>query len=307
MNITSNISANTSKLIMSLLVLGIALHAQAQQGSLYTQYMNDQIPLNPATSLLSQSGQINAIIRKQWTGVPGAPSNFLFDASFPLESINATAGGYINNDQIAIERLTEFNGFFAKSIELADNSFLGVSLNGGLKNYNANYSSLDANDPEFRSDVRRTEPNIGFGIIYYTSNYFIAASAPELSIISLGNASVQQTVGLKNHYNLSGAYLFDNDDDIKWKTEALATYIKGESVVANFSATLYLKNTIGLGANYETDKQIAGVVSFIFPTFRLGYSYQTGTSNNFGGMGVALQEITLSYRFGSSGQTVNLL
>lgn len=295
---------NISKAVGLLILMAfISKTVTAQQFFSYSQYMNNLTPLNSAYSLIDKNGSLSALLRKQWTGIEGSPSTFIFNGSLPIESINGAAGLIVMNDQFAVEHLTEINGFFAKGIQLGTNQFLGVSLNAGMRRYVANYSSLDPVDPQFKNDIRENKPNIGFGIMYYSDHYYLGISAPELSITQLGNASIQKADYFRNHYNFAGAYLFGKDeDDVRAKPAALATYTKGVPFIMDFSTTVYFKNTLGVGANYRTNNEMSGIISVSSDLLKLGYSYQFGTSsNNLGGrLSNATHEVTLTYRFGQN-------
>jgi len=272
--------------------------AQTQQFT-FTQYMDNLTPLNPAYSLLDQAGSVNTMARKQWVGIGGAPTTFLINANIPVPSIMASAGLIVMNDQFAIERETQANAYFAKAIQLAQNNYLGVSINAGIKRYVADYSSLDPGDPVFSNDVRTTKPNIGFGIVYFSDWYYIGVSAPELTLTSLGTASIQDNNNFKNHYYFTGAMLLNIQDDFKLKPSILFSYAKGVPLITDFSGILYIKETLGIGASYRLNQEMAGILTLNLNQFRIGYSYQFGTSSdNLGGFKMATHEVTLAYRFG---------
>lgn len=286
-----------------MILLTITHVSRAQQLFSYTQYMNNLTPLNPAASLLDKAGSISAVLRKQWTGIEGSPSAFMGNLNLPIKNIGAASGLTILNDQFAVEHLTEVNAFFAKSIQLSQGQFLSVSLNAGIRRYSPNYSSLDPIDPQFRNDVRETKPNIGFGIMYFSNHYYLGVSAPEFTTRSLGTASAINNTNFRSHYYFSGAYLFGMDnDDIRAKPAALATYSKGVPFVLDLSTTIYIKNTLGFGVNYRTNNEMAGILSFTSDLYKLGYSYQFGTSSNNIARGFKnnTHEITLIYRFGNA-------
>jgi type IX secretion system PorP/SprF family membrane protein len=286
-------------LSLFLILINVSKVVAQQQAFSYTQYMDNLTPLNPAYSLLDKSGSINTLARKQWIGIDGAPTTFLFNGDIPLESINGSAGLILFNDQFAVEHQTEVNAYFAKGIQLGEKDYLGVSINAGLRNYIAGYSTLDPSDPAFRNDVRETKPNIGFGIMYYTDWYYIGVSVPELTINSLGTASVQDNTNFRNHYYFSGAFITNVNDDIEFKPATLISYANGVPLIADISGTFYMKQTFGIGLNYRTNNEMAGIITLNINTFHVGYSYQFGTtSNNLGGYNNATHEISLSYRFG---------
>jgi type IX secretion system PorP/SprF family membrane protein len=278
-----------------------AASVSAQQSFTYSQYMNNLTPINPAYSLIEKNGSLNALLRKQWAGIQGAPTTFIFDGSLPIESLGASVGAIVVDDKFAVEHLTEVNAFFAKGVQLNEKQFLGVSLNAGFRRYVANYSSLDSNDPSFMEDIRQNKINVGFGIMFYSDSYYIGISAPKLTFTSLGNASVANNTYYKNQYNLAGAYLLNAGTDMKIKPAFLVSYAKDIPVIADLSTTLYLKNTIGIGINYRTNHEISGILSINMSSFRLGYSYQFGAaSNTISQFNNTTHEITFGYRFGKN-------
>ncbi|MGY3215085.1 PorP/SprF family type IX secretion system membrane protein [Mucilaginibacter sp. HD30] len=274
--------------------------AQQQGNFSYSQYADNLTPLNPAYSVIDKAGSVNLLGRKQFVGITGAPQMLLFNASVPIPSYNSAAGLIVLNDQFAVERLTEINGFFAKSIQLTNENYLAVSLNIGVRSYAANYSSLDYNDPQFKDDVRQTTPNLGFGVMFYGANYYVGVSLPELTLQGLGDASVQKFNYLKDHYYFAAGYLTTLSEEVKFKPAMLISYSKGTSTIANLSGSLFLKEQLGLGFNYNTNKQMAGILSINSGSFKIGYSYAFNTSgNNLGGFNNATNELSLSYRFGT--------
>lgn len=289
--------------------LCVALYAmgsttvKAQQLFTYTQYMNNLTPINHTYSLLDDNGNVSALYRKQWVGIDGAPSTFMFSSAFPLQNIGAATGLTVTDDQFAVEHQTEVNAYFAKSIQLTGDGYMAVSLNAGVRRYTANYSSVGPDDPVFLgNDVRETRPNLGFGVMYYSNNYYVGVSLPELNIHSLGNGSVEQNTYFRNHYYVQGAYLFGKDgDEFRVKPAFLFAATRGVPVIADISTTFYIKETLGVGVNYRTNNEMAAILTVGLDAVRVGYSYQFGTANNnIGGFNFATHEITLAYRFGKN-------
>ncbi|WP_183576498.1 PorP/SprF family type IX secretion system membrane protein [Mucilaginibacter sp. X5P1] len=285
------------------------LSAQSTTPFSYSQYMNNLTPINPAYSMIGQSGSLTGVVRKQFTGIDGAPSTYLVNANIPLPDMGASAGFIIQNDQIAIEKQMEANFFFAKSIQLDEQNFLAVSVNAGISSYKANYLSIDENnDPLFGTNISETKANLGFGVLLYSDTYYIGLSMPELSLRSLGTASQQSDNYFKNRYYLAGAYIAELNDDFKFKPSALATYASGSTITTNFAGIFYIKDVLGIGASYSTNSLAAFLLDVNIGTIRLGYSYQFGTnSSNLGGFNSAIHEIMLSYRFGEGSSTPKVL
>lgn len=295
--------------LLTIVVLMLTMQtARAQQSASYTQYMDNLTPLNPAASLLDKAASVSTLVRNQYVGVQGAPNTFIFNANMPLENINGAAGLVINNDNFAVEHQFEINAYFAKAVQLGENSFLSVAIDAGLRNYIADYSSLAPEDPAFRNDIRETKPNIGFGVLYFSNEYYIGVSVPQLTFRDLGDGSLLNNDYFRNHYYFSGGIIENLGDDVKIKPATIVSYVRGVPLIADISTTFYFKEVLGLGVNYRTNNEMAGIVSYNLGQFHIGYSYQFGlTSSNIGGLNNATHEITLSYRFGKGAPVAKLL
>ena len=81
--------------------------------------------------------------------------------------MGATAGLNIRHESLAVEKLTEASAFFAKSVRISENEYLGLSLNAGFSYLDGRFSQLDPMDLAFREDVRETDALVGFGVMLY--------------------------------------------------------------------------------------------------------------------------------------------
>ena len=74
------------------------------------------------------------------------------------------------------------------------------------------------------------------------------------------------------------------DEGLVLKPALLLKYVKGAPIQADFSAQLYFKDLLGLGAGYRTGDAFSILLDF-FPTenLRFGYSYDmhVGKLRNF--------------------------
>jgi len=262
--------------------------------------MNNPTPYNSAYAVVSEAGALDILGRKQWVGIDGAPTSFVLSGHLPIESIRGSVGLVAIHDQFAIEKLTEVSAFYAKSVQLTEETFLAVSVNAGFRNYNALYSQLDAYDPKFSNDIRENTGTIGTSVMYYDPNrFYIGASLPRLSMRSLGKASTEDERYNRNTWYFSGAYIYEIDDDIKVKPAALLSYTRTIPALFDVSATLYLKDRLGLGVGYRNTNELAGILTYFFNNMNIGYSFQnTFGKYAIGGSSSGTHEITLGLRFG---------
>jgi type IX secretion system PorP/SprF family membrane protein len=290
------------------LILLTAITVSAQQQAVYTQFMENLTPLNSAAALLDPVGSVSTLVREQYVGIQGAPNTFILNGNMPIESINGAAGLVIYNDNFAVEHQFLVNAYFAKGVQLSPTNYLSVSLDAGIRNYVADYAGLAPGDPVFADDIRQTMANIGFGVMLYGPNYYLGASVPQLTFQSLGDASLLDNNYFRNHYYFAGAYLAELENNIKIKPAILVSYVRGVPIAADFSSTFYFTDVMGVGVDVRTTAEMAFILTFNVKGFKLGYSYQFGTSDiNPGGVNNATHEVTLSYRFGKNADKPKLL
>lgn len=281
--------------VSSLLLL--SLNSIAQQAFTYTQYMNNITPYNSAYSAINKNASINLSGRLQWVGIEGAPTSYMLNGNLPFENINASAGMILRQDKFAVENQLNMSFFFAKSVQLNKDNFFSVSLNGGFQSYKANYSELDASDPQFQDDISELSGTAGAAVLFYSPDkYYAGLSVPNLNLSSFSQASTR----IKNTFYFAGAFMQDLGDDVTLKPSLLVSYVKNIPVTADISTTAYFKN-IGIGASYRTTNDIAGTLSFMFNNMFAGYSYQTGIgSKNIGSLSNGTHELSLGIYFGKA-------
>lgn len=293
--------AELKMICLALVLCVFAFSANAQQQFSFSQYMENLSIVNPAYSTFKNEGLLNFSARKQWAGVHGAPTTYLINGSFPFQNITSAAGFILMNDQIAVEHNLEFNAFFAKSIQVGTKEYLSVSLNAGMRLYKAAYTELDSNDPVARNDISETRPNIGFGVMFYSDKYFLGLSLPEMTFRSLGNASVQSNPEFKKNLYFTGGYNFDLNNGFSLKSTTLVAYTSGIPVIADISGILYTENKVGLGINYRTNNDAAGILSINVDQWHFEYSYQFNMSaDNISGIGNATHEVSVAIHFGGT-------
>src|ERR1043166_65948 len=72
----------------------------AQQDPQYSQYMFNQMAINPAYAGSKEALSTTAFIRDQWTGIEGAPKTQTISVHGPLKSKKVGIGGAVIADQI---------------------------------------------------------------------------------------------------------------------------------------------------------------------------------------------------------------
>ena len=181
-------------LFFAVLMLILGSSAVGQQDAMYTKYMFNPLPYNPAITGSTQALDMILLHRHQWFGIKGAPMTQTFSIHSPIKigknNENASVGGFLGHDQIGVTRT--FTGYATFSYRLRLNNpkrsrkiiYLNIGLSGGVANWSANYESLnldDSNDPSFQNMTPNLVlPNFGAGLNLYSKMWYVGISAPKL-------------------------------------------------------------------------------------------------------------------------------
>ncbi len=294
------------KILLVLVVVCCAFAAQAQQRSLYTMYMWNQLILNPAYAGSRDAVSASAVSRHQWVGFDGAPSTQVVSVHSPLPNDNVGLGLTIENDRIGPTNTTGIWGDFAYRIQTTEKAKLSFGLRAGLAIYQADLrdiNTIQQDDPAFMQNIEnKMLPNFGLGVYYSSDRGYIGFASPTLLENELnGMTPGASETGLYNrHYYLMAGYVFNLSADsggVMFKPSTVLRMVEGAPVSFDVSAMFLLKQKLWLGAAYRYQDSFAGVVSFQFTDhLQAGYSYDFGTSN-LNNYHNGSHEIMLSYDF----------
>jgi len=260
----------------------------AQQNSQFTQYMYNMSALNPAYAT-AEEGQINfgGLYRAQWVGSVGGPQTGTFFVHSPLIK-NVEAGLSVVNDRIG-DVVNETNVFadFAYVLDLGKNK-LSFGLKGGVTFYDTdfhNFQLVDPNpDPAFANSVSRIFPNVGVGLFYFSDNYYLGMSAPNMleSKHLDRNDGIYTATGTENiHYYITGGYVFNlNGDKLKLKPAFMAKAVTGAPISIDVTANVLINNVFEIGVAHRIEDSFSGLVNFrVFQNMRIGYAYDHTITN----------------------------
>lgn len=294
-------------ILISLALVSAAGSTYAQQSSLYTMYMWNQLILNPAYAGTRDAVAASLVSRHQWVGLDGAPSTQVLSVHSPLPGDAMGVGLTIENDRIGPTNNTGVWGDFSYRVKMNDKSQLSFGLRGGVAIYQADLRSLDnidPNDQAFRTNVEnKLLPNFGFGAYYYGDRGYVGVASPTLLENELNSFSIQNTnrrgVGAR-HYYIMGGYVLNLSADsggVMFKPSTVIRVVEGAPVSFDFSAMFLIQQKFWIGAAYRYQDSFAGILSMnITDHLQIGYAYDFGTSqlNSYHN---GSHEIMVSYDF----------
>lgn len=287
-------------LCISLIFSGKAF---SQQETMYTQYMNNVLSINPAYAGSNNMLSVTALSRNQWVGISGAPETQTFSLHSPINGYHMGLGLSFLKDKIGVISQTGLHFDYSYTVDFDRYRYLAFGLKGGVNFYYASLSDLltiDPNDPLFGSDeIRRFLPNVGVGVYYYTERFYAGLSAPKMikNVINKNGYSSQQMNREELHLFFMSGYVFNINRILKFKPHVMVKYVRDAPVSIDFSGQFLIYERLWLGAMYRVGDAFGALLQVqITNQIRAGYSYDLSTSQ-LGAFNGGTHEISLSYDF----------
>ncbi|AWI25470.1 PorP/SprF family type IX secretion system membrane protein [Flavobacterium pallidum] len=278
------------KALHSVIFLLFATVLLAQQDPQYTHYMYNMNAVNPAYATGTESVlNVGGLYRTQWVGAVGSPKTMTFFSHIPVSG-KIELGVSLISDDIGDGAKKE-NNFYADVayvISLKNKKKLAFGIKAGFTSFQTNFNGfrLESGDPStdlaFAQNINFFKPNIGTGVYYFSDNYYLGLSAPNL----LSTNHIEEKNGIhaigseKIHTFFTGGYVFRLSGNLKFKPAFMAKYIDGMPVTTDISANFLYNRRFELGAAYRWDDAVSGLMSIgVSPSIRIGYAYDYTLSN----------------------------
>jgi type IX secretion system PorP/SprF family membrane protein len=270
------------KKLYIIVVLLIATQMYGQQDPQYTQYMYNMNVINPAYAGSRENLSFGLLYRTQWTGIDGAPETGTFFGHLRVGE-KVGVGLSVISDQIGPVQETNAYADFSYTLRLGGANRLAFGMKAGATFHDIGLSGIDLideDDPLFKDNINSTTPNIGAGVFYYTDNYYLSFSVPNILNSVHLDANGYKIGTEATHYFLTGGYVFELSANTKLKPSFLvkSSFDAPTSFDVNLNALFYEKFEIG--GSYRLDDSFSGLINFaVTPTIRIGYAYDAITSD----------------------------
>ena len=278
-----------NKIILFVFFTVCMFKSQAQQDPHYTQYMYNMNVMNPAYAGSKENISLGLLYRNQWVGVNGAPQTSTLSIHSPVGK-NVGLGLSVISDKIGPVEESNIYGDFSYTLKLGGENRLALGLKSGLTFHKVGlFSDIgngyvpQQNDIAFRENSSNIYFNIGTGLFYYTDKYYIAASLPNMleakHLVINDNGSEYQFGSEKQHFFVTGGYVFQLNENIKFKPSFMAKSAFNTPVSIDFSANTLFNDKFETGISYRLEDSISAIVNFeITPNLKIGYAYDYNTS-----------------------------
>ena len=263
-------------------VLTSVLYAQKEPQ--YTQYMYNIGSFNPAYVGSVESTEISGLYRAQWIDIPGAPRTIRFGANVPFANEKTGLGFNIVNDQLGPVNQTYFDISYSYQVNLNYNTFLSFGLDAGGASLNVDFTKGSFENPGEPilgqgDNLSRFYPTIGAGLFIYSVQWYIGTSIPNFLTEGIYNDDVATIIEDRMQFNFIGGYVFNLNDNLKFKPAFLVNAIEGNPINVNLSANFLIAEKFTAGVSYRLDNAFSGLAGFqVAPSTFVGYSYDYNTN-----------------------------
>ena len=292
--------SNKKATSLFVLLFMLCIKANAQFDPMFTQYMNNEMFINPAYTGTRDALSATLLYRDQWVGIAGSPKTQTFAIHGPIGDYNGV-GISVMNESIGITKQIRLNGNYSFRIQTGDNSHLSFGLSGGMINHREDRNQLiliNEHDQVFDPIPAVTVPNSGFGMFYYTDRFYLGFSVPRLIKNNVSSSGMKNTVSTKDwHFYLTSAMVMDASEYLKLKPSIMIKEAYGAPVQADISVQGLVKDFWWVGAGYRTGDAVSAMLGFqVSPQLRFFYSYDY-TLSKLNSYSSGSHEVTIGYDF----------
>jgi len=305
---------NISKAFCVVLLLANVRTATAQYDAMFTQYMFNEMFINPAYAGSREAMSLTALHRQQWVNFPGRPVTTTFSMHGPIQGNKMGIGLSILNEKIGVLNRNLAYLSYAYRVKTGKNGFLSFGVMGGVHQQVNKLSELKTVDP---GDVQMSQntpsllaPNFGTGIYFNTKKFYAGLSIPRLiddraTFSSTGDVVKSLQISpQKFHYYLTVGRVFTVSDALKIKPQAMVKSVQNAPIEIEGNVNFLIKEMLWVGASYRSSADVSGILGLqVNSQFVFSYAYDFPLTD-IKTYTMGSHELMLSYLFAFKGKKI---
>jgi type IX secretion system PorP/SprF family membrane protein len=275
----------------------------AQQLPQYSQYMLNEMSMNPAVAGKEEYTDVTSNNRYQWSGITDAPRTYMLSCNGPIKAKNMGIGMNLYTDIVGPTRRTGLNFAYAYHLKLKNDMFLSMGLSAGILQWGIDGSKLilrEEGDANLLTTYKTTMvPDFGTGLCFYKKNrYTFGIGIPQIYQAPIGlYTGSSKSSKIVTHFQVHGSYTFDVGDDFKIIPTFLVKYASPAPPMIDLSARVVYKEQVWLGGGFRRHDAFTAMVGYMYKNYLMfGYSYDF-TTTNLKNYSTGTHEIVFGLRF----------
>ena len=261
-----------------------SIKSYAQQDPQYTQYMYNMNVVNPAYAGSKESLNIGLLYRDQWSGFEGAPRTFTFSAHSPVGEKTGLGLSAISDENGPVQE-TNVYADFSYTLDFGKSRKLAFGIKAGATFHDVGLTGLDLqnkDDVAFAQNINDTYPNIGAGFLYYTDNWYVGVSVPNLlqSTHLDADPDGREFGNEEMHYFATAGYVFQLTENTKFKPSTLVKSSFESPLSFDVNANFLFYDRFEIGASYRYEDAVSGLASVRATDWvQFGFAYDHSISD----------------------------
>ena len=267
--------------LFSFVLMFTATVSFAQQDAQFTQYMYNTININPAYAGSRGVLSIFALHRTQWVGLDGAPVTNTVSVNTPLNT-NLGLGVSLVNDKIGPTRENTLSADLSYTVPTSETFKLSFGIKATANLFDLYVSRLNPvdDDPSLHDYSNKFTPNIGAGVYLHSDKAYVGFSVPNFIESKRYDDNEVAIFKEKINYYLIAGYVFDLNNDFKFKPAVLTKIVEGAPLQVDVSANFMFIDKFVVGVAYRWSAALSAMVGFqVSEGLYIGYGYDNETTN----------------------------
>lgn len=267
------------------LIIGCSFNAKltAQQDIQFSQYMYNNLSINPSIAGSRGVMSIVGMHRSQWVGFDDAPVSYLFSAHTPIQNSRVGLGFTVSTESIGPIDDSDASLDFSYWIPINEQFKLsfGLRLNGNFFNISSSrLNPQQAGDPLLANLGSEFNPNFGAGLYLHSQKTFIGLSVPQiLNRSSIDSESFLAVNLYRSTAYVYGGYVFDFYPFIKFKPASFLKIQEGAPLQLDLTASFLFYEKFTVGAAWRWNAAASFLTGFqINQRIFIGYAYDLETT-----------------------------
>lgn len=268
------------------LILFTAVLGRAQQLPQYSQYMLNELAINPAVTGKDEFTDMRSNIRHQWVGITDAPRTYMLSVHGPISAKNMGLGMNLFTDIVGPTRRTGLNFSYGYHLKLEEDMHLSMGLSAGLLQWGIDGSKLllrEEGDQGLLTTYQTTYvPDFGAGLYFHKKNeYYVGLAVPQLyqAPIALYSGSSKSSK-LTSQVNLNGGYRYKIDEEFTIEPSFLLKWERPAPVKLDVGLRGIYQDMVWAGVSYRHKDAFVALLGYMYKNYLLvGYSFDFTTTN----------------------------
>lgn len=297
------------------------ISAHAQQNAQYTQYMFNNIYINPGYTGYRGDVNLHSFLRSQWVEIKGAPQTLSLALDGSVNDDKVGLGLQLVADKIGAQSTLSAYALYAYRLKFgyASSSSLSFGIGAGVIQNGLDGSLLETLNPDDPLIPSASEfvtlPDAKFGVFYADETFFAGFSVDNLIAQYAFKESNYSTYfpSPKAHFYLQGGFVKPINDQVRIMPSFLLKDDLGGPTSLDVNSLFLLNDEFRVGAGYRTSVKlynkdylqngllkpntvIAMLEVMSLKNMRIGYSVEFGV-RGISGARSQTHELSLTYQF----------